>query len=187
MSTSTESSCLCDNGAGSGGLVAPGGRQDTDGLVVAGQTVDTRLDENQAELGVLVLAVALEVLADGDSLGSRSVSMKMNTHKGDMETHLLDQHVQVLRDIGGKACKVTLSVYDHTEAKAIRGAYSAFSKPEGLLFQKEKSRRDLEMQGYSFWGRPRQKLARGGKSKDSRHSVRDSNSKAHLWHSIVRG
>jgi len=30
--------------------------------------VDTRLDENEAELSVLVLAVALEVLADGDSL-----------------------------------------------------------------------------------------------------------------------
>ena len=30
--------------------------------------MDTGLDENQAELGVTVLAVALEVLADGDSL-----------------------------------------------------------------------------------------------------------------------
>ena len=33
--------------------------------------MDTRLDENQAELGVLVLAVALKVLADGDSLFAR--------------------------------------------------------------------------------------------------------------------
>lgn len=61
---------LSDQGAGGGGLVAPGGGQDTDGLVVAGQTVDTGLDENQAELGVGVLAVALEVLADGDGLFS---------------------------------------------------------------------------------------------------------------------
>jgi hypothetical protein len=30
--------------------------------------VDTGLDENEAELGVLVLAVALEMLADGNSL-----------------------------------------------------------------------------------------------------------------------
>lgn len=30
--------------------------------------MDTGLDENEAELGVLVLAVALEVLADGDGL-----------------------------------------------------------------------------------------------------------------------
>ena len=59
---------LSDNGAGGRRLVAPGGGEDTDGLVVAGETVDARLDENQAELGVLVLAVALEVLSDGDSL-----------------------------------------------------------------------------------------------------------------------
>ena len=30
--------------------------------------MDSRLDENQSELGVLVLPVALEVLADGDGL-----------------------------------------------------------------------------------------------------------------------
>lgn len=59
---------LGDEGGGGGGLVAPGGGQDTDGLVVTGQTVDTGLDQNEAELGVLVLAVALKVLADGDSL-----------------------------------------------------------------------------------------------------------------------
>jgi len=45
--------------------------------------VDTGLDQNEAELGVLVLAVALKVLADSDSL--------------------LDQHVQVLRKIRGEA------------------------------------------------------------------------------------
>ena len=59
---------LCDNGAGGSGLVLPRGGQDTDGLIVAGQTVDSRLDQDQAELGVLVLAVALEVLADSDGL-----------------------------------------------------------------------------------------------------------------------
>lgn len=59
---------LCDQGGGGGALVAPGGGQDTDGLVVAGQTVDAGLDQNEAELGVLVLAVALEVLADSDGL-----------------------------------------------------------------------------------------------------------------------
>ena len=30
--------------------------------------MDTRLDQDETELGVLVLAVGLEVLADGDSL-----------------------------------------------------------------------------------------------------------------------
>lgn len=46
-------------------------------------TVDTGLDENEAELAVLVLAVGLEVLADGNGL--------------------LDEHVEVLWDIGAKA------------------------------------------------------------------------------------
>lgn len=59
---------LCDQSGSGGSLVAPGWGQDADGLVVAGKTVDTGLDENQAELGVLILAVALEVLADSDSL-----------------------------------------------------------------------------------------------------------------------
>lgn len=59
---------LSDKGGGGGALVTPGGGQDTDGLVVAGQTVDTGLDQNQAELGVLVLAVTLKVLADSDGL-----------------------------------------------------------------------------------------------------------------------
>lgn len=48
-------------------------------------TVDTRLDENEAELSVLVLAVGLEVLADGDGL--------------------LDEHVEVLWDVGAEALK----------------------------------------------------------------------------------
>jgi hypothetical protein len=37
-------------------------------LVVASEAVDTGLDENEAELRVLVLAVDLKVLADGDGL-----------------------------------------------------------------------------------------------------------------------
>lgn len=61
-------STLCHQGAGSSALVSPGRRQHTDGLVVAGETVNAGLDENEPELGVLVLAVALEVLADGDGL-----------------------------------------------------------------------------------------------------------------------
>lgn len=59
---------LCDESAGGSGLVLPGGRESADGLVVARETVDAGLDENEAELRVLVLAVALEMLADGDSL-----------------------------------------------------------------------------------------------------------------------
>jgi hypothetical protein len=63
---------LSDDGAGSSGLVLPGGGQDTDGLVVTGKTVDSGLDENETELGVLVLAVALKVLADSNSLLKQS-------------------------------------------------------------------------------------------------------------------
>lgn len=47
--------------------------------------MDPRLDENEAELGVLVATVALEVLADGHGL--------------------LDKHVKVLRDLGGETCQ----------------------------------------------------------------------------------
>ena len=72
---------LCDEGGGGGGLVPPGGGEDTDGLVVTRQTVDTGLDENQAELGVLVLAVALEVLADGNSLADVSKNSAMRVCK----------------------------------------------------------------------------------------------------------
>jgi len=50
---------LRDHGAGSGALVSPGWWEDTDGLVVTRETVDAGLDENQSELGVLVLSVAL--------------------------------------------------------------------------------------------------------------------------------
>ena len=59
---------LCHHGACSCALVLPVGLQNTNGLVVSAETVDAGLDQNEAELGVLVLAVALEVLADGDGL-----------------------------------------------------------------------------------------------------------------------
>jgi len=48
--------------------------------------MDTGLDENETELGVLVLSVALEMLADSDGL--------------------LDQHVQVLWDLWGEAIRL---------------------------------------------------------------------------------
>lgn len=59
---------LCDHGAGGGGLVLPVGLQNTNGLVVSAETVDSGFDKNETELGVLVLSVALEMLADGDGL-----------------------------------------------------------------------------------------------------------------------
>jgi hypothetical protein len=71
--------CLGDHGRSSGGLVLPVGRKLTGGTVVTSQTVDSGLDKNQAELGVLVLSVLLQVLTDLDSL--------------------LDKHVQILWDL----------------------------------------------------------------------------------------
>jgi hypothetical protein len=56
------------------------------GLVIARKTVNTRLDQNQAELGVLVLAIRLKVFTHGDSL--------------------LDQMPEVLRD---RRCKAWAS------------------------------------------------------------------------------
>lgn len=74
---------LGDQGRRRAGLVLPGRGQDSLGLVVAGQPVDAGLDQNQTELAVRVLAVPLQVLADGDGL--------------------LDQVVQILGDVGLQA------------------------------------------------------------------------------------
>jgi hypothetical protein len=65
-------------------VVLERGRDGLLGLVVAGEAVDPGLDENEAELGVLVLAVDLEVLAHGDGL--------------------LHEVPEILRDLGRQAC-----------------------------------------------------------------------------------
>jgi hypothetical protein len=59
---------LCDESAGSCALVPPGWWERTDGLVVAGETMNAGLNKNEAELRILVLAIALKMLADSDSL-----------------------------------------------------------------------------------------------------------------------
>lgn len=59
---------LGDQGGGGRRLVLPVWWKDTGGLVVSGETVDTGLDQNESELGVLVLSVSLKVLSDVDSL-----------------------------------------------------------------------------------------------------------------------
>jgi len=74
---------LGDEGGGGGGLVLPVGCELTHGLVVAGQPVDAALHENETELGVAVLPVAVQVLAHGHGL--------------------LDQLVQILGNFGGEA------------------------------------------------------------------------------------
>jgi hypothetical protein len=63
-----EAACLCHHRTRRSALISPVRRQDTDRLVVAAEAVDAGFDEDKAELGVFVLAVALEVLADGHGL-----------------------------------------------------------------------------------------------------------------------
>ena len=48
---------LCDKGSSSGGLILPVRGQLPCGSVVTSQSVDTALDQDKTELGVLVLAV----------------------------------------------------------------------------------------------------------------------------------
>lgn len=74
---------LGNKSRGSARLVLPVGSQHALRFVVTSQTVNSGLDENQTEFAVLILAVALQVLADGHSL--------------------LDHVVQILRDVGLEA------------------------------------------------------------------------------------
>lgn len=62
--------------------------------------MDTGLDENEAELGVLVFSVALKVLTDSDGLRTVSGCSKLGSQE---DPHLLDQHVQVLWNLWGEA------------------------------------------------------------------------------------
>ena len=64
-------------------VVPPGGRESLGVAVVASQSVDTGLNHNESELGVSVLSELLQVLSDLESL--------------------LDQVVEVFRDLGGQA------------------------------------------------------------------------------------
>lgn len=78
-----QASKLSDQGGSSGGLVLPVGIQLSGGAVVSGQSVNSALNQDKSELGVLVLLVALQVLSHSDGL--------------------LNQHVQILGDGRGKA------------------------------------------------------------------------------------
>jgi hypothetical protein len=64
-------------------VVSPGGGEGLNVAVVAGQSVDSGLGANEAELGVLILSELLKMLSDGNGL--------------------LDQHVQILGHLGSEA------------------------------------------------------------------------------------
>jgi len=67
---------LCHHRAGRCAFISPCRRQNANGLVVAAEAVDAGFDEDQAEFGVLVFAVALEVLADGDGLEHGNIELE---------------------------------------------------------------------------------------------------------------
>ena len=90
---------LCHHRASSGALISPCRGQNTHSLVISAEAVNPGLDENESELAVLVLAVALEVLTHSDGF--------------------LDQHVEIFWDFGCETY-VTLSVYIH-EGDQFRG------------------------------------------------------------------
>ena len=60
--------CSCNERRRGSRVVLERGRDLLLRLVVTSKAVDTRLDQDETELRVLVLAVGLEVLAHGDGL-----------------------------------------------------------------------------------------------------------------------
>lgn len=69
---------LCYHGRCSRRLVLPVSRELSGGTVVSSKTVDTRLNKNQTELGVLVLAVAFKMLTNLYSLLDKHVKILWN-------------------------------------------------------------------------------------------------------------
>jgi len=89
--------------------------------------VDTTLNENEVELGVLVLSVLLEVLTHGDSLLDDVVEIL--GHVGSETTELQDTQDLVASD--------TLDLgYTHTVSKShtnLRGSHTLLSELADLL------------------------------------------------------
>eukprot|EP00354_Favella_ehrenbergii_P011133 CAMPEP_0170450546 /NCGR_PEP_ID=MMETSP0123-20130129/43_1 /TAXON_ID=182087 /ORGANISM="Favella ehrenbergii, Strain Fehren 1" /LENGTH=136 /DNA_ID=CAMNT_0010711857 /DNA_START=209 /DNA_END=621 /DNA_ORIENTATION=- len=73
---------VSDESVGLLGVVSPGRGESLSVTVVAGESVDARLNKNESELGALVRSELLEVLSDLQGL--------------------LDQVVQVFGDLGGQ-------------------------------------------------------------------------------------
>ncbi len=67
--------------AGVGVSLSPVGRKLADFLVVATQPVNTGFDQDKAELRVLILPVALQMLADRHSLLDQAVKVLRNLRR----------------------------------------------------------------------------------------------------------
>jgi hypothetical protein len=102
--------------------------------------VNTGLDENEAELSVLILAVAaLEMLADGDGLHIVLDYGRRMEFQAD-KTYLLDEHVQILWDRWCETWIITTSV---TRTKR---RHNCIKMVERLLFRASPTRAS----GFSF-------------------------------------
>jgi len=87
----------------------PGGRESLARLVVTSKTVDTSLDENQTELGILILAVLLKMLADSDSLLDEVIKILGDAGRKTVET----KDAENLRASDGLHLTDTLAVTKH--------------------------------------------------------------------------
>lgn len=76
--------------------------------------MDTGLDENEAELGVLVLAVALEVLADGDSLGRKLAKIQYNDVTAQGASGSLTFLMSMYRSSGSSGARPIISLSVNT-------------------------------------------------------------------------
>ena len=104
---------LCYHRASSRALISPRRRQHTDSLVVSAEAVDPGLDENESELAVLILAVALEVLTHSDGF--------------------LDQHVEIFWDFGCETY-VSLCQSEILDGDQFRGCVGFVMVGTGVLF-----------------------------------------------------
>jgi hypothetical protein len=104
ITATSPNSLSCHHRASSRALISPRRRQYTNSLVVSAEAVDSGLDENESELAVLVLAVALEVL----------------THSNGF----LDQHVEIFWDFGCETYNMSLCQSEsltETNSEAVLG------------------------------------------------------------------
>jgi len=69
---------LCNQGRGSRRFVFPGGRKLLGSFVVTGKTVDSALDKNKTEFGVLIFPVSFQMLADGNGLFNQMIHVLWN-------------------------------------------------------------------------------------------------------------
>ena len=67
--------CRSDEGVSLLGLVPPGWWKRLDITVVAGESVDSALGQNESEFGISVLSTLLQVLSDANSLFDQMVQV----------------------------------------------------------------------------------------------------------------